>query len=88
MTDDDKKRLLKMVCAAVSNLEEHFDTVQILCTKHHTGTTSSFEDGSGNMFARLHHCRDFVRCDDVRSQRSETQPLDPPDDDPPTPQNR
>lgn len=49
MSDEDTPRLDR----ALAQLSEHFDSVQIIATRH-TGThTSRFDRGTGNLYSRL-----------------------------------
>lgn len=52
--EDARERLSKIVQDHVSQLREHFDAVQILCSNLEEGgeNTSSFAYGSGNWHAR------------------------------------
>lgn len=49
------ERRNKALIAALNNLSEFFDTVQIFVTKHDSGAdiSQSSTIGSGNMFARI-----------------------------------
>jgi hypothetical protein len=59
----DKEADVELVRKHVQALGEHFDTVQILVTRHmpaEKNGTVSIEQGSGNWFARRGQARDFV----------------------------
>ena len=51
MTIDEKQAYLEKVAA---DLGEHFDCVQILAHDSDTDSYSTFEAGSGSLFARLY----------------------------------
>ena len=74
-TQFDRDRDMKIVREAVGRLYEHFDTVQVMVSRHHPeGGTAHVNMGSGNMFARLGQCRDWLSREDehcrefIRSQ--------------------
>jgi hypothetical protein len=55
-------REAEMIDKHLSMLSEHFDTVQILCSRvGPNGGTETWTRGSGNILAREQHARDFVR---------------------------
>jgi hypothetical protein len=51
MTIDEKQAYIERIAA---DLGEHFDCVQILAHDSDTDTYSTFEAGSGSLFARLY----------------------------------
>lgn len=57
-----REALEKRVVQAVHQLGEHFENVQIFCNNHEreTGGTLHFVKGSGNVFARMGHVREWV----------------------------
>lgn len=70
MSDTDKaaqdERERKILDSHVSQLMEHFDTVQILVSKSENGATWSQDRGDGNVLARIAQCRELVMIDDER----------------------
>jgi hypothetical protein len=64
-TNKERDRLLldEMRRRAVQ-LSEHFDSVQIICTKHEHGRTGLFHAGCGNRYARLGSAREFLHIND------------------------
>lgn len=76
MTDAEQD--LEMVKKAAEKLGEHFDTVQILTTRHESGKeggTVNINFGVGNWFARYGLARDWiVRCErDTEISREDRQ---------------
>lgn len=60
---DAEDRDLAVVRQHVATLAEHFDTVQIFCTRHDQageGGTVNVNWGAGNFFARYGHVRMWV----------------------------
>jgi hypothetical protein len=57
--------------AAVRNLGEHFDTVQIHVTSHEGFDTKtlSLSSGCGNWFARVGQCREWLMRQDERTRQ-------------------
>lgn len=59
---------LKMVRTAAEQLGEHFDSVQILCTRHEPGTddgTVNVNYGVGNWFSRYGQAREWlIKCEE------------------------
>lgn len=56
------KKLLRNVVALLS---EHYDSVQIIVTRPDTNDNTTIEfEGSGNLFARIGSCREFVMIND------------------------
>lgn len=78
---EQSKKQLALVQAHVAQLGEHFDTVQIFCTKHEPGLldgTINIGLGSGNIFARIGQCslwvemqKQFTRTKADQDQRSD-----------------
>lgn len=68
--NEDRERLNKIVQHHVSQLSEHFECVQILCSNYEQGGKNTFftQAGSGNWFARMEHARYLLRCDDERDR--------------------
>ena len=59
---------LKLIDQALQLLGEHFDSVQILATRHESAThdgTINIAKGVGNWFARYGQCVDFVHKQDA-----------------------
>lgn len=56
----------KMVEKAAEELSEHFDSVQIFCTRHEgaKGTTEHIMLGKGNWFARMGSVQEFITRND------------------------
>jgi len=55
MSEESKDRDLELARKAVAALGEHFDSVQLFCTRHEPATengTTSVNTGIGNWFAR------------------------------------
>ncbi len=58
---------------AVSELGEHFDSVQIFCTRHESGEhegTLKFTLGEGNWFARYGQVREWLIVQDEGSREN------------------
>lgn len=72
MTEEEEKqndRLLEGLKKEALRLHEHFDTVQILATRfHNDGTTSAFEVGRGNWYARQGQARTWITQDDENTR--------------------
>lgn len=82
MTDHDANQA---VYKAVNMLSKHFQCVQVLCSNPspdaHYLTSSTF-DGSGNWFARLGMCQEFLaRNERDRLAREIAANLNPPEED-------
>ena len=62
MNDDDQEaRDLKVMADHVARLEEHFDTVQIFCSRgSDDGGTITCQLGGGNWFARYGQIRQWI----------------------------
>lgn len=62
--------LMTIAKSHVAQLMEHFDTVQILCSKYDAETemTHVFTPGSGNILARTRQCEEFVRNEDTKDK--------------------
>jgi len=61
------------VQSAIDALGEHFDTVQILTTRHEEGSdggTVNVSLGSGNWFARYGQCREWLIKQEERTRKS------------------
>lgn len=59
---EDRQRDLDIIKSHAAQLAEHFDSVQIFCTRHaaeHDGTINA-QWGEGNWFARYGSVRDWV----------------------------
>lgn len=57
--------------AAAALLHQHFDTVQILCTRvDDEGETVAVEHGRGNFLARLQQARDWITYNDELVKKS------------------
>lgn len=63
-TEDDcaplGEELERIVKSHVAQLSEHFDSVQIVCTKQHEGGTIVVPYGEGNWFARYGSVKEWV----------------------------
>ena len=55
----------------VAQLEEHFDSVQIICTGHRDGKTTSTCSGSGNWYARIGSVREWLTTQDEHAKEIE-----------------
>jgi hypothetical protein len=61
MTDEEGQKILD---SAITQLSEHFDAIQIVaCYMSPDGNTIGFKSGSGNWFARVGMCQEFVETD-------------------------
>jgi hypothetical protein len=60
--EKDKEKDLQFLDDTVKILREQFDTVQIFCTRHdpETGDTVGTNKGSGNWYARVGYCREWL----------------------------
>ena len=64
-TDEDER----LINAALDSLVEHFDTVQIFCTRHESNKedgTIGFQAGRGNLYARERHVEAWIIKNDER----------------------
>jgi hypothetical protein len=53
----------KLLDDAVQNLGEHYDSVQIFCTRHESGEnggTLAVKKGTGNIYARYGQVREWL----------------------------
>lgn len=66
-SDEEDDQLLQRVASHAAQLAEHFDSVQILCTKNHNDGTTSFKKGEGCIYSRLANAREFVDEDKIRN---------------------
>ena len=61
MDDSDKIRDMAIVAKAIDGLAEHFDTVQVFCSRHDAsgkeGETMNLNMGRGNWYARYGHVK-------------------------------
>lgn len=78
MTVEDKKKLEAIVQSALNTILEHADSVQIIATKCHGGTTVCVCKGDGNWYARVHSCQEFIDSDSAKTLWFE-RPSDPPE---------
>lgn len=69
MTHDEKRAYLAKIAAEVG---EHFDCVQILAHDSDADTYTTFEAGSGSLFARLYQAMRFADERDTQSETIET----------------
>lgn len=61
MKDEAIEVLDRHLAVIATNLGEHFDTVQIVATLQlKDGSTMRFNKGTGNMYARIGSCREWV----------------------------
>ncbi len=52
---------VEIVKSHTAQLSEHFDSVQIFCTKHTNNGTTNIKMGSGDWFARYGLCKYWVK---------------------------
>lgn len=73
MNDDEKLGLQKLVQQKESELAEHFESVQIMVTRHvgEEENTFSLEVGRGNFYTRLGHVHEWLSMQD-QFQRNES----------------
>lgn len=74
MSDNIKDRDLQMVRAHVNQLKEHFESVQIFCTKPALdveGGTVSINVGAGDWFARYGKAREWVIKEEAEFRNTE-----------------
>lgn len=65
---------IKLITDHVNALGEHFDTVQIFCTRHEpteADGTIAIQKGVGNWFARYGHIRTWIAKQDESSRIEE-----------------
>jgi hypothetical protein len=74
MTQDEKQQFIERMAAEIG---EHFDCVQILAHDSDTDTYTTFEAGSGSLFARLYQA---MRFSEETGETAETQQDDDDDD--------
>lgn len=61
--DENQKQDMEQVEKALATLAEHFDTVQIFCTRHEAAKrdgTLNLSMGRGNWFARFGHVQSWI----------------------------
>lgn len=77
MNADDKLEIIKRHVAA---LMEHFDSVQVFCTKEHAEeeSTGSWCWGKGNWFARYGQAHEWLKKTEARSAKEVAQEDDEP----------
>jgi hypothetical protein len=68
MTQDEKQQFIERMAAEIG---EHFDCVQILAHDSDTDTYTTFEAGSGSLFARLYQAMRFADESHEDSQNEE-----------------
>jgi hypothetical protein len=71
MSGEQKDADLEMLAKHVEQLGEHFDTVQIFCSRHDAGQedgTVALNDGAGNWFARYGQIREWINKRDERAR--------------------
>jgi len=78
MTDAEKQQFIERIAAEIG---EHFDCVQILAHDSDTNTYTTFEAGSGSLFARLYQA---MRFSEETGETAETQEDDDDDEYQPT----
>lgn len=69
----ERKQDLDRVEAALQTLSEHFDTVQIFCTRHESGEengTVNVNRGMGNWFARYGQVMEWIVREEETSRES------------------
>lgn len=70
-TSDQHDSDLRMVRECVDKLGEHFDSVQIFCTRHESGQeggTINIPLGTGNWFARYGQIRNWINKEEESSR--------------------
>lgn len=74
MTEADED--IQRVDAALDVLRDHFDSVQIYCTRYDGAEgTTEIAKGTGNWFARLGQIREWlIKMDEERRDHSRTKP--------------
>ena len=75
MSEQDRKREVKVLNRAINDLSEHFDTVQVFVTKHEPAEengTIEYNGGIGNFYARFGHVGMWV---DEQRNASYTNPF-------------
>jgi hypothetical protein len=60
MSDEQRDELVSMLKRHCVQLTEHFDSVQIICTKQMPDGTGSYRWGEGNWYARMASVEEFV----------------------------
>ena len=83
MSDESNSKLeaedIKTVDAHIDQLMEHFDSVQIMVTRHmptELDGTVQISRGAGNWYARYGQVREFLIIEDERIRRQQAQPSD------------
>jgi len=70
--DSTEQESLKIVGEHISSLMEHFESVQVLCSRHNPSIgTENVYLGAGNWFARQGMAHDFINQDKSRTEASE-----------------
>lgn len=73
----------KRVDAALAILREHFDSIQVCASWTDAKQTYTVFSGSGNWYARVGMCRQFVKQDEAQilsHEMGKIMPKEPPDD--------
>lgn len=68
MSETEHQKLVRLAKEAVRTLHEHFDSVQILCTKVDGTTTHGFSEGCGNVYARIGQAREYLIRDKAQTE--------------------
>ena len=71
--EEQESRDYSIVASHVAQLAEHFDTVQVFCTRTAEGVTFHMNHGSGNWFARYGHVKLWVMSDENRHIREDAE---------------
>jgi hypothetical protein len=60
VSDDERDQLVRELERHAAQLSETFDSVQIICTKDMADGTGSYRAGTGNWYARVASCEEFI----------------------------
>jgi hypothetical protein len=69
----DHDEMKGIVNAAVAQLAEHFDTVQIFVTHQEGQDTNAYWHGTGNWYARMGQVSEFLVMQDARAGEKQIQ---------------
>lgn len=71
MTVGPEAKLQGLIDGAVAGLSEHFDSVQVVCTRSETdGSWSMYMKGAGNYFARVGSVREWLLRDEEGTRKN------------------
>lgn len=68
---DSEDKDVERLKAATASLGEHFDSVQIFCTRHESGEmdgTLKVKDGAGNWYARYGQIQEWLLIEEERAR--------------------